>query len=324
MPAGKDRSHQIGRRLKLRELEVFIAVARRGSMARAAVDLGITQPSVSEIVGNLEHATGMRLLERGPRGVTPTIYGEVLLRGGDAAIDDLRQSINEMLFLADPGTGDVRVGCPETVATLLPPIIKRMAQKHPGILVHVSDVVAPTLDLPQLRDRSLDLALVRYGGPMGRHPFTDDLGVEVLFNDELVVVAGRKSRWARNRKVDLAKLSEARWILPPLETSNSRTVFEAFGERGLGAPKVMLVTFSQHLRTSMLADDDTVTVMPRSVLNLGAERFAVKALPIKLPRHDFPLAIVTLKRRLLSPAVQLFNAHVREELRAAVSVAPAR
>jgi|KBSSwiS6_1023812.scaffolds.fasta_scaffold06667_3 DNA-binding transcriptional LysR family regulator len=315
MPAGGNRTDQIGRRLKLRELEVFIAVVRRGSMARAATDLGITQPSVSEIMTNLEHATGMRLLERGPRGVSPTAYGEILLRGGNAAIDDLRQSIREMQFLADPGVGDVRIGCPETVATLLPPIIKRLSRKHPRILVHVSDVVAPTLDLPQLRDRSLDLALVRYGGPIGRHPFTDDLGVEVLFNDELVVVAGRKSRWARDRKIDLAKLSGAQWILPPLETSNSRTVFEAFRECGLGAPKVMLVTFSQHLRISMLADANTVTVLPRSVINLGADRSTVKALPIKLPKHDFPLAIVTAKRRVPNPAAQLLIAHLREGLR---------
>ena len=102
----------------------------RGSMARAAADLGITQPSVSEIITNLEHATGMRLLDRGPRGVTPTNYGEILLRGGNAAIDDLRQSIKEMQFLADPSVGDVRIGCPETVAALMPPILKRLARKH--------------------------------------------------------------------------------------------------------------------------------------------------------------------------------------------------
>jgi DNA-binding transcriptional LysR family regulator len=315
MSAGMEPNDQIGRRVKLRELEVFIAVVRHGSMARAATDLGITQPSVSEIMSNLEHATGMRLLERGPRGVTPTVYGEILLRGGNAAIDDLRQSIKEMQFLAHRGVGEVRVGCPETVATLLPPILRRLSREHPRILVHVSDVVAPTLDLPQLRDRSLDLALVRYGGPLGQHPFTEDLGVELLFNDELVIVVGRKSHWARDRNIDLAKLSEGSWILPPLETSNSRTVFQAFRECGLSAPKVMLVTFSQHLRTSMLADTNTVTVLPRSVVNLGANRSVLKALPIKLPRHDFPLAIVTTKRRVPNPVVQLFIRHVRESLR---------
>jgi DNA-binding transcriptional LysR family regulator len=77
----------------------------------------------------------------------------------------------------------------------------------------------------------------------------------------------------------------------------------------------MLVTFSQHLRMSMLADAKTVTVLPRSVLNLGADRSAVKALPIKLPKHDFPLAIVTAKRRVPNPAAELLIAHLREGLR---------
>src|SRR6266545_2820155 len=310
-----DWQRQLARRLKLRDLHVFVAVAQRGSMARAAADLGITQPSVSEMMANLEQALGARLFDRSSRGVAPTVYGQVLLRGGLAAIDDLWQSIKEMQFLADPTAGDVRVGCPETVAPLLPPIVEKLSLTHPRMLVHVSDVVAPTLDLPQLRDRALDLALVRFGGPAKQHPFADDLNVEVLFNDELVVVAGKKSRWARDLKVDLAKLATARWILPPLETSNSRTLFDAFRERGLQLPKVAMATFSLHLRTSMLADGAHVTVLPRSVVELNAHRLSLKALPIKLPRHDFPLAIVTLKNRMPNPAAQLFVKYVRESLK---------
>ena len=230
-------------------------------------------------------------------------------------MDDLRQSIKEMQFLADPAAGDVRVGCPETVAVLLPPIIERVSRTHPRVLIHVSDVVAPTLDVPQLRDRSLDLTLVRFGGSPGQHPFGDDLNVEVLLNDELVIVVGKKSRWARDRSVDLAKLVDVHWILPPLATSNSRTVFEAFRERGLPLPKVSMTTFSLHLRTSMLGTGAYVTVLPRSVVQLSADRFSLKALPIKLPKHDFPLGVVTLKNRMPNPVVQLFINYVREGLR---------
>jgi DNA-binding transcriptional LysR family regulator len=324
MALGSDWERQLSRRVKLRELDVFIAVAQRGSMARAAADLGITQPAVSEMMGNLEQALAVRLLDRSSRGVTPTIYGQVLLRGGRAAMDDLRQSIQEMRFLADPTAGDVRVGCPETVAMLLPPIVKRLSKTHPRVLVHVSDVVAPTLDVPQLRDRSLDLALVRFGGSPQQHPFADDLKVEILFNDELVIVAGKSSRWARDRKINLEKLVDAQWILPPLTTSNSRTVFEAFHDRGLPSPKVSIATFSLHLRTSMLGDGTHVSVLPRSLLQVGGDHFSLRALPIKLPRHDFPLAIVTLKNRMLNPVVQLFTNYARDGLRAVASAHRAR
>jgi DNA-binding transcriptional LysR family regulator len=223
-------------------------------MAGAGADLGITQPAVSEMMANLEHALGVRLLDRSSRGASPTVYGQVLLRGGVAAIDDLRQSIKEIQSLADPTAGEVRVGCPETVSPLLPQIVEKLAQTHPRVLVHVSDVVAPTLDIPQLRDRTLDVALVRFAGPAAQHRYAEDFDVEVLFNDELVVVAGKKSRWARDRSIDISKLADAHWILPPLTTSNSRTVFQAFREAGLGPPRVFMATFSAHLRTSMVSD----------------------------------------------------------------------
>src|SRR5882724_12411619 len=127
MVLGIDWQRQLARRLKLRDLDVFVTVAQRGSMARAAAELGITQPSVSEMMANLERALGVRLFDRSSRGAAPTIYGQVLLRGGLAAIDDLRQTVKEMQFLADPTAGDVRVGCPDTAAPLLPPIIERLS-----------------------------------------------------------------------------------------------------------------------------------------------------------------------------------------------------
>ncbi len=315
MVLGIDWNRQLGQRLKLRELNAFIAVAQRGSMARAAADLGVSQPSVSEMMANLEHTLGVRLLDRSSKGAELTIYGQVLLKGGLAAFDDLRQSIREMEFLADPTAGEVKIGCPETVALLLPPIIKRLSLSHPGIVLHVSDVAAPTLELPQLRDRTLDLALIRFGGSPDHHPIGDDLDVEVLFDDELVVVVGKKSRWARDSKIDLAKLVDAPWILPPLHTSNTRAVFEAFRARGLDPPKVTIATFSVHLRTNMVADGPYVTVFPRSILQPYADRWSVKSLPIKLPRYEFPLAIATLKSRMLNAVVQLFIKHLHAGLR---------
>jgi DNA-binding transcriptional LysR family regulator len=76
---------QIGRRLRLRDLFVFFTVLKSGSMARAAAELGVATPSVSEVIGDLEHALGVRLLDRSPRGVHATPYGQALLRRGSAA-----------------------------------------------------------------------------------------------------------------------------------------------------------------------------------------------------------------------------------------------
>ncbi len=108
-----DWEDRIGRRLKLRDLHVYFAVVQCGSMAKAAVQLGVSQPTVSEIIADLEHTFGVRLLDRIARGVEPTIYGNALLKRGIAAFDELKQSTRDIAFLADPTVGELKIGCAE-------------------------------------------------------------------------------------------------------------------------------------------------------------------------------------------------------------------
>src|SRR5215813_14713422 len=69
----------IGRRLRLRDLFVFFTVVDCGSMAKAGAQLGVSTPSISDVVADLEHTLGVRLLDRTPKGVVPTRYGQALL-----------------------------------------------------------------------------------------------------------------------------------------------------------------------------------------------------------------------------------------------------
>src|SRR5262245_47722651 len=66
MPRKIDWERQIGRRLKLRDLHVFSTVVQCGSMARAARELGVSHPAVSEVIADLEHALGVKLVDRSP------------------------------------------------------------------------------------------------------------------------------------------------------------------------------------------------------------------------------------------------------------------
>ena len=74
MPSRIDWESQIGRRLRLRDLYVFSTVVRAGSMGKAAQELGVSQPAVSEVIANLEHALGVRLLDRTSQGVEITAH----------------------------------------------------------------------------------------------------------------------------------------------------------------------------------------------------------------------------------------------------------
>src|SRR5262245_46366891 len=132
-----DWESQIGRRLKLRDLHVFSTVVQRGSMAKAAQHLGVSQPSVSEVIANLEHALGVRLLDRSAQGIEPTIYGDALLKRSVEVFDALKQSIRDIEFLSDATTGEVRIGCMEGPwFDLLPDVILRFSKQYPHIEVH--------------------------------------------------------------------------------------------------------------------------------------------------------------------------------------------
>src|SRR5215469_13191009 len=108
-----DWESQIGRRMKLRDLHVFSTVVQRGSMAKAAAHLGISQPAVSEVIADLEHTLGVRLFDRHPQGVEPTRYGQALFKRGLAAFDELKQGIRDIEFLSDPTSGELTIGHPE-------------------------------------------------------------------------------------------------------------------------------------------------------------------------------------------------------------------
>src|SRR5689334_15310197 len=119
---------QIGRRLRLRDLFVFFTVVEHGSMAKAAASLGVSTPSVSEAIAGLEHALGVRLLDRTPQGVVTTAYGDALLTRGRAAFDELRLGIRDIEFIADPDAGELRIGCPESLAAgFLVPVLERFS-----------------------------------------------------------------------------------------------------------------------------------------------------------------------------------------------------
>src|SRR5215813_9404995 len=104
----------LGRRLRVRDLYILAAVVETGGMAKAARRLAMTQPSVSAAIANLEHMLGVRLLDRSPRGIEPTIYAEAMLKRSIAVFDELKQSVKDVAFLADPTSGELRIGCPES------------------------------------------------------------------------------------------------------------------------------------------------------------------------------------------------------------------
>ena len=109
-----------------------------------------------------------------------------------------------------------------------------------------------------------------------------------------------------SRKIDLADLINERWILTVPGVWNHMLVSEAFRARGLDMPNISMRTISVHLRTNLIATGDFITTLPRSVLHLYANRFSLKVLPIDFPARPWPVSIITVKNRTLSPVAERF------------------
>jgi DNA-binding transcriptional LysR family regulator len=314
MPRLMQWEQQIGRRLRLRDLFVFFTVVECGSMAKAAAKLGVSTPSISEVIASLEHALGVRLLDRTPKGIMVTPYAEALLMRGRAAFDELRQGIRDIEFIGDPGAGELRIGCPESIAAgFLIPVLERFSKDYPRVRMHVVPVRTPTVEFPEVLDRKIDLAFARLATNPVQGRLSEELNAEVLFNDRYCVVAGEKSRWVK-RKVGLPDLVDAPWIMTPLDALGDTFVTGSFARRGLKAPSLMITTFSIHLRNHLVANGEFITALPGSVFRVYRKLHGLKELPVDLSVRP-PVAIVTLRNRTLTPTVLSFIRCARDVAR---------
>jgi DNA-binding transcriptional LysR family regulator len=149
MPKIADWDEQIGRRLRLRDLRVLFEVMQSGTLAKAALQLRVSQPAVSQVIADLEHALGVKLFDRSSRGVEPTLYARALLARGRAAFDELRQGIRDIEFLANPTAGELTIAYPESLSlTVLPQLIERFSEKHPRVVIRGDIVAAPSYRFP--------------------------------------------------------------------------------------------------------------------------------------------------------------------------------
>jgi DNA-binding transcriptional LysR family regulator len=298
-------------RFKLQHLNVAMAVAQSGSMGKAARQLAVSQPVVSKTIADLEHVLGVRLFDRSPQGVEPTLYCRALLKRSVAIFDDVKTSIEEIRFLSDPSAGELRIGSTEPLlAGLVTAAMERLWQRHPRIALRALQADTATLINRDLPERRIELAVC----PVMTLPLRDDLDATLLYRDSWHVVAGIKSPWAKRKTISLADLADASWCATPLETTIGSLLADAFRAKGLAAPRLTVSSvMSPPVVARLLENGRFVAVMADSLLNFFyANRLPIKRLPVELESPSFGVAVVTLKGRTLSPVAHLFAEQARE------------
>lgn len=300
------RNDRVGRRLKLRDLDSFRTVVEAGSMAKAAVLLGVSQPAISKSISELERTLGVALLDRTPRGVAPTPTAAVLLKRVISIFDDVRLALEEIGHLQDPTQGELRIGAPEPLLYFLTTIIDRLVARHPNMRFDVT-IGDTSLLLEKLRGRDLDIAFTRIADDAAGTEFE----TEFLYDDPLVVAAGSTSPWSKRRRIDLAHLTDERWVLSPPDTLLGRFAHEVFGSRGLKMPKAVVVTRSVQMRVDLVATGRYLSLLPRAMLQFQRGPDTLKPLKIDLAETKRPVGLVRLKGRTIGRIADLFVAEAR-------------
>jgi DNA-binding transcriptional LysR family regulator len=308
-----DWDSRVGRRMRLRDLHILFAAVEHGSMSAAGAHLNMSQSAVSQAIAALEDALKVRLLDRTPHGVEPTIYADAIMRRGTIVFDELRSGIKDIEFLTDPAGGEVRIACSDMLAGgILAAIVETFSGKYPQV---VFDVVQSNAfigrEFVELRARRADLALAMLSGPLDES-LREDLHVEHLFDDVLCPAASPHSQWARRRKLSLADLVDASWITPYSGATSERALFEAFRAQGLPPPRVAVKTVSGQLRSFLSLRGPFVALVPASLLKINTDTVGLKMLPLRLTMPPLRVVMITLRNRTLSRTVELFLDCVRD------------
>jgi DNA-binding transcriptional LysR family regulator len=298
--------NRIGRRIRVRDLHMIEMIAQRGSMARAAEDLRLSQPAISKAIAELEHDLGTAIFERSTRGVHLTPSGQVLRRRGRVIMDELWHGLEEIQNIADPTAGFVRAGVAPAQSLFISSVIERTSARYPKIRFSV-EMADPLQLVRALRDREIDFAICRATMAAGE----PDLESEILFRDRIEVVVSPSNPLARRRKLTLADLMNERWVLAPQDTYLGGLVRRAFQAESLPMPAAVVTTSSLQLRFELMETSGFVTLASRSMVTHPSRRGRVKPLPVPFGDDAGPMGIVTAKGRQLTKAAALVTQEAR-------------
>jgi DNA-binding transcriptional LysR family regulator len=295
-------------RLKPRQLLLLVSIEELGNIHKAADALGMTQPAASKLLKELEDALDVSLFDRLPRGMRPTAYGEIMVRHARMTLSTLGIAYEEITALKSGFAGQVAVGIiMPPGAMLLPLTIAQIKQDHPLLQIDVeldsSDVL-----VGRLLEGKLDMAIAR----LFEHHDKSAFNFERLGEESMCLVSRQGHPLLRKRKLNLADLVAASWILPTGKVLRHR--FEMmFRNLALSSPSDLVYTPAVLVMTSLLQQTDMIAVMPLEVARHYRAHGMVSLLPIELPLKMDSYGIITRRGQLLSPGANL----VLEAIRAA-------
>ncbi|ANH67747.1 LysR substrate-binding domain-containing protein [Mitsuaria sp. 7] len=295
--------------LKVRQLVLLVELGRHGSILHAAQAANLTQPAASKLLAELEHALGMKLFDRLPRGVAPTDYGAVMIRRAGAALAELDAGHQEVMELSSGLSGRVAIGAVLTPATtLLPRAVVALKARQPRVHVTITvDTSKPMIQ--QLQNGELDLVI----GRVLDSESAAQLSFEPLSEEPHRIIVRAGHPLAGRSDLSLQELARQAWILPPGGSILRDRLTALFLSAGLDQPHQAVETLSLPVVTSLLGRSDMVVALPEELIQPYRDAGLLTVLDFDLGLRMDAYGIVTRRGHQLSPGAELMLDCLREE-----------
>ena len=297
--------------LKLRHLQLLIALDEFRHLGRAADFLSLTQPAVSKSLAEIERLLDLDLFTRSTRGTEPTPYGATVVRFARSVLADFSRTQDEIAAVASGAAGQVSVGA-MVVATpgLLARAVGEFKAHAPRTTIFVEEGDLTRL-LPRLRVGELDFIVGRlepgYAAP--------DLETEALYEEPMCLVMPRGHALGRKRQVSWQDLAALPWVMPPAWATTRTKLLQIFYQHGLNPPSNQMETTSYLGTLTFMQELQAIGFVALDVaLDLEAKGLA-RRVNITLPFGMPPVGLITLRGRLRTPSSLQLMACLREQAR---------
>jgi DNA-binding transcriptional LysR family regulator len=259
MPSSSD---YLVRRLRLRHLELLVALTDAGTMRAAATRLNLSQPALSKMLGEIEAGFDARLFERTPQGLVANAAGHAAVYRARVILGELSRGKDEVDALRTGAVGLLRLGALSVTATV-PQAVVQLRKRLPGARVQVQEGRVREM-IQRLLDGELDCV---FGAVTPELLTSDQLSLlqpEVLLKDELCVLCAEGNALSRSRQLRWTDIHAQPWVAPPKDTLVRQALMTAFLNAGLEPPEPAIEVLSSVTVGSVLRLDETL---------LGAVRF---------------------------------------------------
>ena len=259
--------------MDFRALRYFIACVENRTMLAAAEAVHVSQPALSKAIANLEQELGVTLLDRRPRGVVPTPFGQTLFRYAKMIDSEMRRAVAEIDAQRGMTRGTIVIGVIPTTSALMGKVAQSVLALHPGLKLKLRVAFSSELT-PALLEGELDLALLLLPGeapPPG-------LTFVPLIRTGPVVVVRKDHPLTRRPRSSLHDLAQFQWLIPDYPASHKAIIHRSFIDAGLPPPHAAIDVSTVVFFDTLIQDSDLITVAPSTLLSgrAGAELTALQ------------------------------------------------